>query len=171
MAKVKLSNIIELKSFMKIARYTDSNDVEIELDDVELDENGNYLINVGYLRVSTDKQAEQGYGLDIQEDGIVNFARLNGIKNLLLFIDDGVTGTHMNRPALNEIVKLIQEYNRGKSPIRIKTMIIHRIDRLGRTLLGTLQFIQDYIVSKEDSKDSLVNQNKEDINFLITTVS
>ena len=165
MAKVKLSNIIELKSFMKIARYTDSNDVEIELDDVELDENGNYLINVGYLRVSTDKQAEQGYGLDIQEDGIVNFARLNGIKNLLLFIDDGVTGTHMNRPALNEIVKLIQEYNRGKSPIRIKTMIIHRIDRLGRTLLGTLQFIQDYIVSKEDSKDSLVNQNKEDINF------
>ena len=31
-------------------------------------------------------------------------------------------------------------------------MIIPKIDRLGRTLLGTLQFIQDYIVAKADSK-------------------
>lgn len=155
MEKKNLSEIIPLKSFMKIA--IDEN--------VKVDESGNYLINVGYLRVSTDRQAELGYGLDIQEEEIVNFAKINRMENLLLFIDDGETGTTMNRPALNSIVNFIEKYNTGKSKIRIKSMIIHRVDRLGRTLLGTLQFIQDYIVAAKDSKDSEKNKNKEDINF------
>lgn len=155
MAKIKLANIIEQQSFMKIA-----------IDDmVEMDDNGNYLINIGYLRVSTDRQAELGYGLEIQEQGIVRFAKNNDMQNLLLFIDDGFTGTTMDRPALQYIVKIIDKFNRGKTSVRINSMIIHRIDRLGRTLLGTLQFIQDYIVAKKDSKDSKINQNKEAINF------
>ena len=46
--KIKLSNILELSNYMRIV-----------MDDcVETDEDGNYLINVGYLRVSTDKQAD-----------------------------------------------------------------------------------------------------------------
>lgn len=155
MAKIKLANIIDLQPFMKIA-----------IDDtVKMDDNGHYLINVGYLRVSTDRQAELGYGLEIQEKGIVKFAEKNDMDNLLLFIDDGYTGTNMNRPALQHIIKMIENFNRGKSSVRINSMIIHRVDRLGRTLLGTLQFIQDYIVAKKDSKDSTVNQNKEDISF------
>ena len=155
MAKIKLANIIELQPFMKI----------VIDESVAMDENGNYLINIGYLRVSTDRQAELGYGLDIQEEAIIDFAEKNKMSNLLLFIDDGYTGTNMDRPALQHIINLIKKYNCGKSAIRINTMIIHRVDRLGRTLLGTLQFIQDYIVAKKDSKDSTINQNKEDINF------
>lgn len=51
--KIKLSNILELSHYMKIV-----------IDEgVEVDEEGNYLVNVGYLRVSTDKQADEGYGL------------------------------------------------------------------------------------------------------------
>ena len=152
----KLTNILELSRYMKIA-----------IDDsVETDENGNYLINVGYLRVSTDRQADLGYGLDLQETAVVNYCKLNGYKNLVLFIDDGYTGTNMERPALQGIISMIQDFNKEKSHIRINTMVIPRMDRLGRTLLGTLQFIQDYIVSKKDSKNSLINGNKEDINFV-----
>lgn len=51
---VKLSTILDMQHFMKIV-----------IDDVvEVDADGNFLINVGYLRVSTDRQAEQGFGLD-----------------------------------------------------------------------------------------------------------
>ncbi|MBE6997392.1 MAG: recombinase family protein [Ruminococcaceae bacterium] len=150
-----LANILDLKSNMRIA-----------IDEaVQKDADGNYLINVGYLRVSTDQQAEFGYGLEIQEDAIVHYCTSNGYTNLLLFVDDGYTGTNMDRPALQTLIDYIKAYNTGKSHIRVISLIVARIDRLGRTLLGTLQFLQDYIISSKDSK-STVNQNKEDIDFI-----
>ncbi len=153
--KFKLQNIIELQNYMKIA-----------IDEaVEQDEDGNYLINVGYLRVSTDKQADLGYGLDIQENAVVGHCKAHGFKNLLLFIDDGYTGTKMDRPALNGIISLINDFNDSKSNIKVTAFIVPRIDRLGRTLLGTLQFIQDYIVAEKDCKNSSINRNKESIQF------
>lgn len=155
-SKIKLKAILDVKSYMKIA-----------IDNgVDLDENGNYLINVGYLRVSTDKQAEEGFGLDVQEKDVMKYARLNELTNLVLFTDDGWTGTNMDRPALNAIITLIEQYNSGRTKIRINSFIVPRIDRLGRTLYGTLQFIQDYIVAQRDSKNSLINRNKEDISFI-----
>lgn len=156
MANIKLKNILELNTYMKIL-----------IDDyVERDDNGNYLINVAYERVSTDRQADLGYGLDIQEKDILSYATANGIKNLVAFIDDGYTGTIMDRPALQGIINHINRFNDGRSHIRVNMMIIPKIDRLGRTLLGTLQFIQDYIVAAKDSKGSLINRNKEDITFI-----
>lgn len=150
-----LSDILELKPCMKIA-----------IDEsVEKDENGCFIINVGYMRVSTDKQVEK-FGLEIQENDILRYATLSEYSNLVLFIDDGWTGTNMERPALKEIITLIESYNRGRSKIKINTFIVARIDRLGRTLLGTLEFIQDYIVAQQDSKNSRKNHNKEDINFV-----
>ena len=156
MSKIKLRNILKIESYMKI----------LIDDEVLQDNNGNYLINVGYERVSTDRQAEMGFGLDIQEKDIYNHAKSNGFTNFVVFIDDGFTGTNMERPALSAIISMIKMFNEGKTRVRINTMVIPRIDRLGRTLLGTLQFIQDYIVSKEDSKNSVINNNKEDINFI-----
>ena len=153
---IRLEDIIERKPYMKIAIA----------ESVPVDENGNAFIYVGYLRVSTDRQADLGYGLDIQESAIMNYCVSNRFPNLVLFIDDGYTGTNFNRPALQGIISLIRDYNDGISRVRIHTMVIPRMDRLGRTLLGTLQFIQDYIVSERDSKFSTVNHNKEDINFI-----
>ena len=151
-----LRNILELKHNMKIV-----------IDEaVELDENDNLLVNVGYLRVSTDRQADLGFGLEIQEADILRWCTANGYKNLVLFIDDGFTGTNMERPALQEIVRAITDYNEGRSHIRINSLVVARIDRLGRSLLGTLQFIQDYIVCARDSKNSTVNRNRDDINFV-----
>ena len=151
-----LKTIIELKSNMRIA-----------IDDaVHTDDDGNYLVNVGYLRVSTDRQADLGFGLDIQEADILRYCKSNGYENLLLFVDDGYTGTNMDRPALQGIIGYIDAFNRGKTRVRIQTLVVARIDRLGRTLLGTLQFIQDYIVSAKDSKNSTANHNREDINFV-----
>ena len=150
-----LRDILDLKPNMRIA-----------IDDkVEKDENGSFIVNVGYMRVSTDKQVEK-YGLDIQENDIVRYSRLSEFTNLVLFIDDGYTGTNMERPALQSVISYIDDFNSGRSNIKINTFIVARIDRLGRTLLGTLQFIQDYIVCKKDSKNSVKNNNAEDINFI-----
>lgn len=151
-----LASLIKLDSFMKI--LIDNN--------VPKDDNDNFLINVGYIRVSTDRQAEQGFGLDVQTKDIMAYCTRNEYPNLLLFIDDGYTGTNMDRPALQGIIRMIEAFNGGYTNLRVASMIIPRVDRLGRTLLGSLQFIQDYIVAKSDSKNSTVNCNKEDINFV-----
>lgn len=151
-----LAEIVEIRPYMRIA-----------IDNgVPFDDSGNALINVGYLRVSTDRQADLGYGLDIQEAAVLNYCHSNHFSNLILFIDDGYTGTNFNRPALKGIISLIQDFNAGRTRVRINTMVIPRMDRLGRTLLGTLQFIQDYIVAEKDSKFSTLNHNREDINFI-----
>ncbi|MDD6679571.1 MAG: recombinase family protein, partial [Firmicutes bacterium] len=152
--KIKLSNILELSNYMRIV-----------MDDcVETDEDGNYLINVGYLRVSTDKQADEGYGLDIQEKNVISLCKSKGMTNLVLFIDDGYTGTKMERPALDGIKAMINDFNDGSTSIRISAMVVNKMDRLGRTLLGTLQFLQDYLFAQSDSK-STINRNKQCVSF------
>lgn len=156
MKTYKLSDILNLNAYM-----------HIPIDgDVETDDNGNFIVNIGYTRVSTDKQADEGFGLDIQNNVLLDYCKRNRIENLAIFTDDGYTGTKMERPALQGIIKMITDFNNGKSKIRIGTMIIPKIDRLGRTMLGTLQFIQDYIVCSKDSMGSTVNRNEEDINFI-----
>ena len=156
MQTYKLSDVI------KPARY-----MHILIDgEVETDADGNFIIDIGYTRVSTDKQADEGYGLEIQDNILRDYCERNKIKNLVVFSDDGYTGTKMARPALQGIVKMISDYNNRKSKIRIGTMITPKIDRLGRTMLGTLQFIQDYIVCAKDSMGSTINQNADDINFI-----
>jgi len=152
--QIKLSNILVLSHYMKIA-----------IDEgVDLDEDGNYLINVAYLRVSTDKQADEGYGLEIQEKNVIAHSRSKGLTNLVLFIDDGYTGTKMERPALDGIKAMIDDFNSGTTCLRISAMVVNKMDRLGRTLLGTLQFLQDYLFAQSDSK-STTNRNKQCISF------
>lgn len=152
-----------LQNNFEIDKWTE---ILIDNDKIESDNDGNYLINVAYRRVSTDKQAEEGYGLDVQRNDIIRHCEYAQLNNCILFTDDGVTGTTMDRPGLNHFIELVERFNQGRSKFKINSFIVPRIDRLSRSLLGTLQFIQDYIVESKDSKNSMVNTNTYDINFI-----
>lgn len=155
--KIKLKNILTIHPNMKI--LIDNG--------VETDADGNYLINVGYERVSTDKQADEGFGLDVQENELRNYAVFKKLPNFVVFIDDGYTGTEFKkRPALQLITEIIENFNNNKSNIRIKSFVVPRIDRLGRSMFGILQFVQDYLLASKDAKFSSKNQNREDIDFI-----
>lgn len=142
-------------------------EILFDTDKVEKDANGNVPITVAYRRVSTDKQAESGFGLEVQRDKIIQYCKMNDIKLCLLLTDDGYTGTDMNRPAIQHFISMINDFNLGYSKIKVNLFIIPRLDRLARSLLSTLQFIQDYIVCAKDAvKTSKINTNKEDIYFV-----
>ena len=61
-------------------------------DEIIRDAMGNYVINIGYERVSTDSQID-GYGLDTQEDALMAYAKSQSFKNYMIFEDQGETGT------------------------------------------------------------------------------
>ena len=60
---------------------------------------------VGYSRVSTSDQKETGLSIDVQKTKILEkIAELGGILAEEIFIDDGRSGTNMNRPGLTALL-------------------------------------------------------------------
>jgi DNA invertase Pin-like site-specific DNA recombinase len=83
----------------------------------------------GYLRVSTDSQAEDGYGLDVQRDAIKRWAKKNGHTIERWCSDEGVSGAieALDRDGLSCVLSAIESGKAGG-------LIIARLDRLARSL-------------------------------------
>ena len=129
------------------------------------DRDGNYLVNAGYIRVSTDKQADEGFGLEIQREQIEKYCTQNNLRNLVLFVDDGYTGTKLERPALKKFFSMLEEYRSENSKIGFSRFIIPRIDRIARSLRGALDFIYEHLMPTNDAKKKS-NYTDEDIDFI-----
>lgn len=94
---------------------------------------------VAYLRVSTEKQAEEGNGLDSQKRDITVYASKNEMVIKEWYIDDGYTGSNMNRPALQ---RLIADCYAKK----IKNIIAFKLDRLSRSMIDGLYIIEKIFI-------------------------
>ena len=90
---------------------------------------------VAYMRVSTEKQAEEGNGLDSQKRDILSYAGKNEFVIKEWYVDDGYTGSNMNRPALQRLIS--DCYNK-----KIKNVIAFKLDRLSRNMIDGLYIIE-----------------------------
>src|SRR5262245_26297348 len=95
-------------------------------------------ITWGYARVSTE---EQGAGLAAQKQKIFEA----GVDARFLRIDEGVSGTLFgeNRPALEALLKEVRAGD---------TIIVHKLDRLGRSVRGVLNLIASLSQQKIELK-------------------
>lgn len=84
---------------------------------------------IGYLRVSTDLQAEQGLGLDIQRAGIRAWAKANGHRIVSWHSDEGVSGSN-GIEARQGLLDALNELEAGHS----HGLVMYRLDRLARKL-------------------------------------
>jgi DNA invertase Pin-like site-specific DNA recombinase len=82
-----------------------------------------------YLRVSTDRQAEEGLGLDVQEQAITKWAKTNRHTIVSWHRDEGVSGSNGvdGRPGLLDALNAIES---GEAT----GVVVHNLDRLARTL-------------------------------------
>jgi DNA invertase Pin-like site-specific DNA recombinase len=80
---------------------------------------------IGYCRVSTNGQAEEGFGLDVQEAQVRAVAKANHGRLRGIFRDVGVSGAISDRPGLNDLLEAV-------APGTV--VIIPRLDRLAREL-------------------------------------
>lgn len=55
---------------------------------------------IGYIRVSTQGQARDGYSLAYQEDEIIAYCQAQGHILLRLFKDEGISGAKVDEEAL-----------------------------------------------------------------------
>ena len=85
---------------------------------------------VGYVRVSTDRQAEHGFGLEVQEKAVRDWARAKRIRLLEVAVDRGASGSAdvVNRPGLARALGLVTA---GK----VGALVVPRMDRLARDLV------------------------------------
>lgn len=80
---------------------------------------------IGYVRVSTDSQADSGLGIEAQIDAIEKYAKKLQVKIEQIFIDEGVSGklSHEDRP---KMIAAIEALNKGD------IFLVAKRDRLGR---------------------------------------
>ena len=84
---------------------------------------------IAYLRVSTDLQAEQGLGLDVQRKGIRSWAKANGHRILRWHSDEGISGSNgvdTRQGLLDALNDLEAADTTG--------LVMYRLDRLARKL-------------------------------------
>jgi site-specific DNA recombinase len=82
---------------------------------------------IGYVRVSTDRQAEQGVSLEAQEAKIRAMATVQGAELLEVIIDGGESAKKMNHPGLQRMLALVDS---GK----VEAVIIAKLDGLTRSV-------------------------------------
>lgn len=85
---------------------------------------------VAYLRVSTDRQADEGQGLDVQRRAIEVWAKATGCRVVAIFADEGVSGSNGldTRVALADALELLRDQ-------AAQGLVVHRLDRLARDLV------------------------------------
>ena len=90
---------------------------------------------VVYMRVSTEKQAEEGNGLESQKRDIQNYCKKNEYIITDYYIDDGYTGANMDRPELQRLIT-------DCVAKRIKCVVAFKLDRLSRSMVDGIYMIE-----------------------------
>ena len=108
---------------------------------------------IGYVRVSTDMQAQEGVSLDAQRERIRCYCKASGFK-LVHLAQDETSAKSLDRPGLTAALKLLES---GKAD----ALLVVKLDRLTRSVidLGTLlngYFLneQHYLLSVTESLDT-----------------
>lgn len=116
---------------------------------------------VGYLRVSTDRQAEEGLGLEVQEQAIHEWAEANGHEIAALHRDEGISGSNGVDTRLG-LADALAELGEGDG------LVVYRLDRLARDLVLQEQLLAEVwrararVFSCSPSEDSYLTDDPSD---------
>ncbi len=116
-----------------------------------------------YLRVSTDRQADEGLGLQIQRRAIDDWAKTHGHRIAAWFSDDGVSGSNGldTREALPDALDLLR---RGGA----QGFVVYRLDRLARdlilqeSLLAEIKKLGGEVFSTADGESTYLSDAPDD---------
>lgn len=107
-----------------------------------------------YLRVSTPRQAEEGYSLDEQERALEEYCKKNGYKIYDTYRDEGKSAKDMkHRP---ELLRLLSDVRKG----HVNVVCVRSLSRLTRCVVDLVTIIQLFnrknvkLVSMDETVDT-----------------
>ena len=100
------------------------------------------LFTALYIRVSTERQKEEGYSLDAQQSRLQSYCDAQGwtVSPAHIYIDAGISGKSTARPAFQAMLKAAQAG-------QIARIVVTKMDRLARNtqdLLETVNRLQSF---------------------------
>ena len=90
----------------------------------------------GYTRVSTQEQAINGLGLEVQRDKITAYCYSQDWDLIRIYEDAGISGATMDRPAFKQ---MLQDAGGGMFDL----ILTYKIDRVSRSLKNLLVLVED----------------------------
>ncbi len=108
-----------------------------------------------YNRVSSDKQAKEGHGLESQDQRGKTFTQSKNYIHEKSFFDEGISGAKSDRPAIKQLLDYIDSHSNKKFVV-----IIDDISRLARDVKVYLQLKTE--LTRRDVKIESPNFNFEE---------
>lgn len=90
----------------------------------------------GYVRVSTQEQAKEGYSIGAQTERLKSYCSARGWQLQSVYTDPGHSGAKLDRPALQQ---MLSDIHAG----RVDLVLVYKLDRLSRSQKDTLYLIED----------------------------
>lgn len=90
---------------------------------------------IGYIRVSTQKQADTGVSLEAQEGSIHSYCKTFGLTLVELVEDAGKSAKTLNRPGM---IRLLDMLERGEA----EAVVVYKLDRAFRSIIDALVTMQ-----------------------------
>lgn len=112
-------------------------------------------MRIGYARVSTAEQADNGLSLDAQQ------AKLTEAGCERIYVDAGVSGRQTSRPEFDRMIDALRPGD---------TVVVWKLDRLGRDaihLQQTAAKLKAQGVGLESITESFLNSGAEGVSFMV----
>jgi len=122
---------------------------------------------IGYIRVSTSKQADEGHSLDAQRAKLQAYANLYELDLVGIHVDAGLSGKSLDRPALQQA---LADLKSGKAT----GLLTMKLDRLSRSVADMGRLMAEYfnprsgyqLIAVNDSIDTSTASGRLVVNIL-----
>ena len=91
---------------------------------------------VGYIRVSTQEQAQEGMSLEAQEERIRAYCTAKGWDLLRVYEDAGLSGKNLDRPGVQSLISDLESDG-------VDVVVVLKLDRLTRSVRDLGALIED----------------------------
>jgi site-specific DNA recombinase len=122
---------------------------------------------IGYVRVSTDKQADHGVSLETQQAKIRAMAVVHEVELVDIVVDAGESAKDLDRPGMARVLELVQSKAVG-------IVIVAKLDRLTRSVRDLAVLLEQFqrrgvsLVSVAESLDTGSASGRLVLNIMVS---